>query len=85
MSTLTIHSPDPEIERQVREKSRRENRSLNRVLQELIAKGLGDGVGGDDERRAKFGKYLGIWSEKDGEEFDGAVGDFERVDPEDWQ
>ena len=85
MSTFTIHSPDPEIERRVREKAHKEKRSLNSVLQDLIAKGMGEGGRGERDRHEKFRKYAGVWSDKDAEDFDGAVEDFEKIDEEEWR
>ena len=85
MSTFTIHSPDPEMERRVREKARSEKRSLNSVLQDLIAKGMGEGERKGHDRYEKFKKYANVWSEKDVEEFSRVVKDFEIIDEGEWQ
>jgi hypothetical protein len=37
------------------------------------------------ERRKKFARFCGVWTEEDALEFDEAVKDFKSIDMEDWQ
>lgn len=85
MTTLTVHSPDPEIERKIREKARREGKSLNRVMKELLAQSTGVDKSQKAARRTEFDEFAGIWSEEDEAEFDEATADFEKLNEEDWR
>lgn len=77
MSTLTIHSLDPEVEKKVREKARREKKSVSRVLKELVAESVGESKGKPSDLTSEFEEFLGIWSESDEREFKAATEDFE--------
>lgn len=85
MSTLTIHSLDPQVEKKVRQKARRENKSLNRVLKELLEERYGQSCAQTKKRSSEFKEFLGIWSTEDEQEFTRATAEFERIDDEDWR
>jgi hypothetical protein len=86
MSTLTIHSLDPAVDRGVRQKARREGKSLNQTVKELLASSMGVGGGAAKmDNRAEFERFSGVWSVKDEAEFNAVVADCQRVDPSDWK
>ena len=85
MSTLTIHSLNPEVEKRIRKKAQRENKSLNQVLKELLAESAGGPGSKSRDHRSDFAEFAGIWSEADQREFDAATAEFEKIHEEDWK
>lgn len=56
--------------------------SLNKTIKELLRESLG--ISKKQLKKNRFDKFYGIWSKKEGEEFERAIRDFEKIDKEDW-
>ena len=85
MSALTIHALDPDVEKRIRGKARKERKSLNQTLKELLAESVGMPSSSPVDHRADFAEFVGVWSERDQQEFEAVTADFERIDEEDWR
>ncbi len=87
MKQLTLRGFDPELERKIREISRREGISLNRAVLRLLRKGAG--LGNDSEAGDVVGdaldRFIGTWSDAETREVMDAVKDFEVVDESLWE
>lgn len=85
MSVISIHSLDKSVERRVRAKARQERKSLNQTIKEILAASFGCEPSMPLSRRDEFHEFLGIWSERDGDDFRAATSDLDLVDPADWR
>jgi len=84
MTQITVRGLSSEMERALRERSRREGVSLNKAALALLREGLGLG-----ERKRKkqrdLSSIVGEWDEQQAEEFDEHVEVFESIDEELWR
>jgi hypothetical protein len=80
--TILIQQLPAAVDRALSEKATREGRSVQEVAVEAIAKGLGIESTADREK-LDLSKFVGTWVEDP--EFDEAMKDFERIDPELWK
>ena len=84
MKSITIHGLDDPLDGLIREKAKSEGISLNKTIKKMLEESLGVKPKNPEDRKKDFLDLFGIWSEKDAEEFDQSIKDFERIDPEDW-
>ena len=77
----TLRNIPREVDRALRLRARREGRSLNEVAVEALAHGAG--VSKAPVRHRELGGIAGSWVEDP--EFDAALRDQDRVDPELWK
>jgi len=77
----TLRNVPKELDRALRQRARRESRSLNEVALEAIAQGLG--IADTPVVRRKLGDLAGTW--QDDPEFDAALADQHRIDPDLWK
>ena len=84
MKSITIHNLDDPLNTLIREKAKTEGLSLNNTIKKLLAEALGLSPKKDGEREKDFLDLFGSWSEEEVKEFNRQVGDFEKIDREDW-
>jgi hypothetical protein len=84
MKSITIHGMDHELASRLEQQARESGLSLNKAIKKLLADALGIGRSGPIDRRRDFEGFCGKWSKQEGKAFAKAIGDFERVDAEDW-
>jgi hypothetical protein len=81
--TLTINDIDEVLEKEIAERAEQfgisQAETVKRILHDTLLNNQ------REEKRKKFARFCGIWTEEDALEFDQAVKDFKSVDPEDWQ
>ncbi|MCJ7578981.1 MAG: hypothetical protein MUP98_00425 [Candidatus Aminicenantes bacterium] len=85
MNSITIHSLDDELDKEIREKAKNQGTSLNKTIKRLLEKALGLKSTKELNRKDEFMDLFGVWSEKDYLEFTESTEDFNIVDPEDWK
>lgn len=86
MPSMTIHKMDELLAERIRLLAEERGESLNTTMKELLSQALGLPASAADARVSKgYGRFLGVWTEEDKNEFDAATADFERVDAEDWR
>ena len=73
----------PKLVAAVRAESRRRNKSLNQTVIELLA--AATGTGGTQAAPNGLQKLAGTWSQEEFEEFEAALADTSRIDPELWR
>lgn len=83
MKSITIHSIDDQLADLIKKKAEAKGASLNKTIKELLTSALG--LNRIIKKRKDFSEFSGMWSEKEAEEFDKAVEDFEKIDKEDWR
>ena len=81
MQQYTIRNVPAPVDRELREIARRRGMSLNDAALDAIRRGLG--MGEIDVEYHDLDDLIGTW--KDDPEFDQAVSDQDRVDPDLWQ
>jgi len=84
MKSITIHGVDRPLEKLLKAKAEDNGTSMNKTIKKILEEALGVRPGPDDSRRKEFAEFLGAWSEADLEQFNRAIGDFERIHEEDW-
>ena len=77
----TIRAIPDEIDRAVRQRSRRESKSLDAVVIDALARGLA--LDAAPARHTDLDHLVGTWQEDP--DFDSAVAEFERIDDPSWK
>ena len=77
----TVRNIPETLDDELRRRARREGKSLNEVALEAMARGVGHC--GDPVRYRDLSDVAGTW--KDDPEFDSAIDELDRVDPELWE
>ena len=85
MKSFTIHKLDDETGKRLEERARREGASINQTAKKVLREGLGVGDEVVAERRRRFEKFLGTWTEERATEFEAAVRVFDEIDEESWK
>jgi hypothetical protein len=83
MRHLTIRQVPPDLAGALEAEKRRRGTSLNRTVLDLLSQALGVAEG---RRRSNgLGRFAGTWTQEEFEEFEEAIADTERIDPELWR
>lgn len=77
MTLIIDHLPEP-LTQALHDRAKVEGRSVQEIAMDAMARGLHVGV--PQPKNADFGDVVGTWA--DDPEFDEAMRDFERLDPE---
>lgn len=85
MKSFTIHKLEGETYARIEELAQREGTSINKTAKKLLRKALGIENESVAERRKRFAKFLGTWTEEQGAEFEEAVRVFDEIDEESWR
>lgn len=85
MKSFTIHKLDDETYTRIEQLAKREGTSINKTAKKLLRKALGIESESIAERRKRFEKFLGTWTEEQAAEFDEAVRVFDEIDEESWK
>lgn len=85
MKSFTIHKLEDETYTRIEELAQREGTSINKTAKKLLRKALGIENESVAERRKRFEKFLGTWTEEQGAEFEEAVRVFDEIDEESWR
>jgi len=83
MKTMTVRNIPDEVAVLLKELAETSNASVNATTVRVLSNGV------LPRRKARvksdLSKYCGGWSQKEFDEFEAAVADCERVNPEDWK
>ena len=84
MGTISLHGISRDLEKILKEKAKEKKQSLSSFIKQIIEKSL---EYNDKKSRCieHIKKFSGLWSEQEFQEFEGAVQDFEKIDPEEWK
>lgn len=85
MKSITLHGLDGKLYERIKEKAKRQGLSLNKTIKNLLEKSLGIKNHDGNDHREDFLEFFGVWTETEAQEFAGAIRDFEKIDPQDWQ
>lgn len=83
---LTIRYDDT-LAQKIESLAQREGLSRNQAVLRLLRQGAGIGEQAEEEKviGSSLDWFVGSWSEKEAQEFNEAVADFEKIDDELWQ
>jgi hypothetical protein len=84
MKSITIHNLDDPLNTLIREKAKNEGLSLNSTIKKLLAEALGLSLKKGEGCGKDFLDLFVVWSNEEVKEFNKQVGDFEKIDREDW-
>ncbi|MFN0166011.1 MAG: hypothetical protein ACKV22_06235 [Bryobacteraceae bacterium] len=76
---ISLRNLPPEIEKAIKEVSRREGLSLNKATIRILETSVRKPVQNSD-----FDEFLGTWSREEADAFDALLGEMRQVDPADW-
>lgn len=86
MRAITLRNLPPELEKLIEEEAAESGLSLNRTVIRLLEKGAGQPTGKPRRRVYHDLDHLaGSWSDEQKAEFDRALAEQRRVDPELWE
>jgi hypothetical protein len=78
--TISLRNLPEEVEKAIRETSRREGISLNKATLRLLEAQLRKPA-----RNSDFDEFFGTWSHAEADAFDAALAEMRQVDPADWE
>ena len=83
MKTMTVRNIPDEVATLLKDMAATSETSVNTMVVRVLA----NGVLPDKKKRVKsdFSKYCGGWSQKEFDDFEAAVADCGKVNPEDWK
>lgn len=85
MKSISIHGLDDQLNQKIIEQARRKGLSLNKTIKALLEEALGLNTDSARDHRDDFIEFLGVWRNEDVREFELAIKDFQKIDPEDWK
>ena len=89
MRQMTLRDIPEEIEMVVRNEASNKGVSLNKAFLSLLRKGTQQAIAQppavNRQRKSRFSRFCGIWSDEDAVEFDKALLDQRKIDNEAWQ
>jgi hypothetical protein len=80
MANLSLRGLDPETLARIRSRARRLKLSVNRLIVESLQRQFAPGRRAEDD----IDRLAGTWTPEEADEFDAAVADFSKIDPEVW-
>jgi hypothetical protein len=84
MGTISIHGLSSELEEALKEKAKENHQSISGFVKELIETSLSKKAK-ENNKRQHFEQFIGKWTEAEYQEFNNAISDFDKIDPQDWQ
>lgn len=85
MKSITLHKIDGPLAELIKSKARSEGLSINKTVKKILEESLGVKPKSGGAFRNDFEEFFGIWSEMELAEYNERAGDFNKIDPEDWQ
>lgn len=84
---MTLRGFDREIEKAIRSLAKKEGISLSQAALKLLKRGAGleDRTENPNAIGASYDDLVGTWSQKEADDFERAIQDFERIDEEMWK
>lgn len=84
MSTLTLRALSPELLRVLEATAQEQRTSLTRAAISLLEKGAGLTPQPRVQRQHHLDRFAGVWSAQEAAEFDAALAEQRKIDPEIW-
>ena len=82
MKSLTLHNLDDDLYIRIKTSAKKNRRSMNQEIKDkLINYYIPDSK---EDSSVSFKKFLGIWNEKEHEEFMQNISDFDKISESDW-
>ena len=82
MKSITIHGIDDETSNLIQQRAQVLGLSLNKTIKKILNESL---QSSSAHKRADFSEFFGVWTKEETKEFEKAIKDTERIDPEDWK
>jgi hypothetical protein len=84
LKSITIHGLDDYLDGKIKEKAESEGISFNKAIKKVLEEAFGINKKGNDNKD-QFMDLFGAWTIGEQAEFEKAVADLEKVNPEDWR
>lgn len=85
MKVITLRNIPPDVARMIERRSKQTGASLNKTVISLLEDALGVSGGAAPESHRDLDALAGVWSERQAREFDEALAEQRRIDPEMWE
>ena len=82
MSSITIHSIEPDLNERLNKLAKTKGKSKNRLIKEILAHSVG--AADLPEKTNEYHQFCGLWSREEYERFSSRQDSNSRIDPEDW-
>lgn len=83
MSQITLRQLPENLENQIRKLARKNKTSINKTVIDLLEKALG--IGQIGRKKRDLSKLKGTWGQKEADEFDQNIQQFNLIDEEVWK
>lgn len=83
MNQLTLRNIPDDLERAIRDSSKKSGQSINKTVLDILRKGIGLPDEGNKHRDLSF--VSGTWSQKEFEEFENNIKVCEQIDEDIWK
>ena len=83
MSSITIHSIEPELNERLNKLAHTKGTSKNKLIKDILARSVGYGT--VHEQQNEYHRFCGLWSREEYEQFNAAQASNSQVDTGDWQ
>ncbi len=85
MNAITLRNIPREIQEAIERRARDERLSFNKAVLRMLEEALGLGRGRGDGLHHDLDHLAGTWSQEEADEFDAALAEERRIDPELWE
>ena len=85
MNAITLRNIPLEIQEAIERRAHDEGLSFNKTVLRMLEEALGLGSGRGDRLHHDLDHLAGTWSQEEADEFDAAVAEERRIDPELWE
>ena len=83
MKSITIHNLNEKLYYHLHKKAKEGRTSLNQTIKSILEEHFG--ITETKVHKNQFKKFVGIWNNKDLNEFQKATKDFNKIDKSDWE
>jgi hypothetical protein len=85
VKVITLRNIPPDVARLIERRSKRTGASLNKTVISLLEDALGVAHGAEPASHRDLDALAGVWSDRQADEFDEALAEQRRIDPEMWE
>ena len=83
MSSITIYTIDPLLNKRLKQLSREQGKSKNKLVKELLASSLG--LPAEGRYPDEYSEFCGLWTVKESGQFDSRQKSNRKIDTRDWE
>ena len=82
---ITLRNLPEPVAQAVRERAAKYHLSLNKAVIRLLEEATGETAAGRPRRQRDLSEFVGAWTKKQADEFNRALAEIRKIDPEIWE